>query len=71
MRIRTATLPTLFLGCLALAGCGGESSSSNSQTRNNPPIITGTPPTQLLAGAAYTFTPVAQDPDGDPIRMMR
>ena len=67
MRIRTATLPTLFLGCLALAGCGGESSSSNSQTRNNPPIITGTPPTQLLAGAAYTFTPVAQDPDGDPI----
>ena len=67
MRIRTATLPTLFLGCLALAGCGGESSSSNSQTRNSPPIITGTPPTQLMAGAAYTFTPVAQDPDGDPI----
>ena len=67
MRIRTATLPTILLGCLALAGCGGESTSSEAQAGNNPPIITGTPPTQLMAGAAYNFTPVAQDPDGDTI----
>jgi len=65
MRIRTATLPTIFLGCLALAGCGGESASQNSIDRNAPPIITGAPPTQLMAGTAYTFTPTAQDPDGD------
>jgi hypothetical protein len=68
MRIRTVTLPTIFLVCLALAGCGGESSSSQDQVdRNAPPIITGAPPTQLMAGTAYTFTPTAQDPDGDPL----
>ena len=30
-----------------------------------PPVISGTPPTQVVAGSLYAFTPTASDPDGD------
>jgi hypothetical protein len=29
------------------------------------PVISGTPPTSVVAGTAYAFTPTASDPDGD------
>jgi hypothetical protein len=32
---------------------------------NRAPTITGTPPTSVSAGSAYTFTPSAADPDND------
>jgi hypothetical protein len=32
---------------------------------NRAPTITGTPPTSVTAGSAYTFTPSASDPDND------
>jgi hypothetical protein len=31
---------------------------------NNPPLIAGTPPSSVVAGVAYNFTPAASDPDG-------
>jgi hypothetical protein len=31
---------------------------------NRPPTISGTPPTTVTAGTAYSFTPTATDPDG-------
>jgi hypothetical protein len=32
---------------------------------NAPPVISGTPPTSVTAGAAYSFQPTASDPDGN------
>ena len=32
---------------------------------NQPPVISGTPPTQVTVGNNYSFTPTASDPDGD------
>ncbi|HEX5419595.1 MAG TPA: putative Ig domain-containing protein, partial [Gammaproteobacteria bacterium] len=32
---------------------------------NEPPTISGTPPTSVSAGTRYAFTPTASDPDGD------
>ena len=37
--------------------------SSGSST-NKPPTISGTPPTSVVAGSAYAFTPTANDPEG-------
>ena len=34
---------------------------------NDPPTISGTPPTTVNAGAAYNFKPTATDPDNDPL----
>ncbi len=57
-----------FVVALALAGCGGEETADAvSGTSNLPPLISGTPSTTLVAGASYTFSPTAADPDGDPI----
>ncbi len=36
-----------------------------TQAANRPPVISGTPPTTVTAGQAYTFTPTASDPDGN------
>jgi hypothetical protein len=35
---------------------------------NNPPVISGTPPTSITVGSTYFFRPAASDPDGDPLR---
>ena len=34
---------------------------------NRPPTISGTAPTTATVGAAYSFTPTASDPDGNPL----
>ncbi|MFO1393219.1 MAG: putative Ig domain-containing protein [Steroidobacteraceae bacterium] len=31
------------------------------------PVISGTPPTSVVAGSAYNFQPTASDPNGDPL----
>jgi len=42
----------------------GGSTPSPTPT-NSAPVITGTPPTQVVQGQAYAFTPSASDKDGD------
>jgi len=32
---------------------------------NHPPTLSGTPPTSVVAGSSYSFTPTASDQDGD------
>ena len=34
---------------------------------NRPPTISGTPPTSVISGTAYSFQPTASDPDGNPL----
>ena len=34
---------------------------------NRAPVLSGSPATALMQGSAYTFTPTASDPDGDPL----
>ena len=34
---------------------------------NRPPLISGTPPTSVVPGTAYSFQPTASDPDGNPL----
>ena len=38
---------------------------TGTSTTNRSPSISGTPTASVVAGAAYTFTPTASDPDGD------
>lgn len=50
---------------VALAGCGGGGGSNAVvQSGPVPPAISGTPPTQVTAGQAYSFTPTASGPSG-------
>ncbi len=41
--------------------------SGGLQVVSRPPTIGGTPPSSVTAGSAYSFTPTASDPDGQPI----
>jgi hypothetical protein len=50
---------------LALAACGGGASDESSSSNNLPPVIGGTPNTQVMTGTAYVFQPTAADPEGD------
>jgi hypothetical protein len=57
----------LFLaGCLEDAGEGTKDASTSS-IGNSAPVISGSPPTQVEAGSAYSFTPGANDADKDPL----
>jgi hypothetical protein len=38
-----------------------------SAAANRPPVISGTPPTSVTQGTAYSFQPAASDPDGNPL----
>ena len=38
-----------------------------SNTANGAPVISGTPPTSVMQGTAYSFQPTASDPDGNPL----
>src|SRR5882757_379675 len=66
MQIKGWSLSLVILAGLALAGCGAEATPDTAQgTVNSPPLIAGSPATQLTVGTAYSFTPSASDPDGD------
>jgi uncharacterized protein YfaQ (DUF2300 family) len=68
MRISGLSITVLVVAsALALSGCGGIGEGTANASTNQPPLITGTPATQLNAGAQYSFQPQAADPDGDAI----
>jgi hypothetical protein len=52
----TASLPAFSINVQSSTSGGGG---------NSPPVISGTPPTSVRTGAAYSFTPTASDPNGD------
>jgi Putative Ig domain len=55
---RTATLAPFTVQVLAAA------SPPAPPTPAPPPVISGTPPTKVMAGSGYTFQPTASDPAG-------
>lgn len=52
---------------LLVEGCGGDS-ESDAAPSNAAPTIAGTPPSQALVGALYSFMPTAADPDGNTLQ---
>lgn len=67
------TMMVLLMGLL-LAGCLGSetqdvdlSQDSGPPGSNNPPTISGDPPSAVSISIPYNFQPTANDPDGDPI----
>src|SRR5688572_28263141 len=57
-----------FVMCLAaaLAACGGgDDEAASTGGGNGTPTISGTPPSQAVQGQQYSFTPTANDPNGD------
>lgn len=67
-RLRWGSGPVLLL-CAVLAACGGSSGGSSTPAppagANQAPTISGTPPAQVTVTAAYAFSPIASDADGD------
>lgn len=56
----------------AIYSCGSSSGGSASSSEPSPPVnqapnISGQPPTSVVAGDAYSFTPTASDADNDPL----
>ena len=41
-----------------------------SGNSNSPPLISGAPPTSIVVGSAYSFTPTASDSDGDKLNFL-
>jgi hypothetical protein len=52
---------------LSLSGCKDEPENASAEG-NNPPTISGSPKTRINAGSRYEFTPVASDPDDQPLK---
>ena len=54
---------------LSILGLGNASSAETDRGRperpNQSPVISGTPPTSIIAGESYSFRPDATDADGD------
>lgn len=57
----TTALPAFSIQVPAAA------TASNSAASNGAPVIAGVPAATITAGALYTFTPTASDPNGDPL----
>lgn len=76
---RRSRIGALILGVsMTLGGCSSGGSDSAGQpappppppdvgATNNPPTISGSPPSAVKVGESYSFTPTASDPDGDTI----
>jgi hypothetical protein len=72
-------IPHLLLCALVavtLAACGGGSTTADTATQSTaltsaatpaPPVVSGTPPTSVVAGAKYDYLPSASDADGQPL----
>lgn len=56
---------------ILLAGCGGDNAGDRGTggtpppAANRPPVISGTPPSQVSVGSPWRFQPTLFDPDGD------
>jgi len=59
----------ILLAYALISACDGSGSGSHSgippASTNRTPTISGSPATQVMATATYSFTPVASDADGD------
>jgi len=51
----------------AVAACAPTAATNDTTATDTPPTISGSPMTTIAAGTAYSFTPSAADPDGDPL----
>jgi hypothetical protein len=63
-----AKLGALATFTVLLAACGGgeeEAAAANPPPGNQAPTISGSPPSQVMQNASYSFTPTASDPNGD------
>jgi len=56
----------ILIHAAILGGCT-SSQTEGGNPPNAPPQISGVPPTSVVAGDAYSFTPTASDPDDDPL----
>ncbi len=66
MQIFQARSLLVLVTAAALGTCGDTGDGAMENLAGNlPPIIAGTPPTELAAGTPYDFQPTAADPDGD------
>lgn len=65
-----ATKRNAFVSLVAFAflGLSIAADAAPRKSRNVAPTISGTPPTSMSAGSAYTFTPTAYDANGDTLR---
>ncbi len=64
-RTRAASAFSLLLAA-ALTGCGGGGGdAAAAPPANSAPVISGSPLTSVVAGSAYSFTPIASDADGN------
>ena len=62
------TISSMFLsGCLTKEDTGSDSAFAGNPPvdQNSPPLISGNPQTAVMMGDNYSFTPTANDPDGD------
>jgi hypothetical protein len=69
-RKRTSVLIGIAVagGALMLSGCGGdggEDATTSTPPANRAPTISGSPPSAVMQGGAYSFTPNASDADGN------
>ncbi|MDJ0909454.1 MAG: putative Ig domain-containing protein [Woeseiaceae bacterium] len=55
----------LLSGCLSGTDSADDGNQQPAPSVNNPPTISGTPPTNVTINEAFSFTPTASDPDGD------
>jgi len=67
-RYRLSAYALCALAAVVLAGCGGGGGGANTSSvvssGDVAPTISGTPPTSVTAGQAYSFTPTASGPSG-------
>lgn len=67
-RIIALALSTLLIGgCLSKEEPAGNVNTPDPGPGNQAPTISGSPRTAVTMGNAYSFTPSASDPDGDPL----
>jgi hypothetical protein len=52
----------------AVAGLASFASLAFAQTVNQPPTISGTPPSVVKVNTSYNFQPTARDPEGRPLK---
>jgi len=73
---RAATLLTFCIAAFSVSGCydlfGDDvqdeaNADPNATGENSPPTISGNPPPAVNVGDTYSFTPSADDPEGDPL----
>ena len=65
----TGSYPNITIGVSdgALTDSLGAFAIAVGSTPNEPPVISGSPPSQVMVGNPYDFTPTAADPEGNPL----